>query len=391
MADSLLVTIKPSGCTAMAIFSLTVGVQAVGTTKVEIRVAASSQGQGNKLIEVRARGDEGTEQMQVVVNGQAIATFDVTTNWETYSVRTDLYRSGDDVEVRFLNDNWDPSRGIDANLHVDRVIADGHLCETEDPSTFGYGTWSNGGFFEGYHESETLHSTGFFRYKFDGDPPVDPPVDPPQPAKASLGDKVWFDNDGDGRQDGGEPGVQDVKVTLDGGGIDGILGTFDDTMEMVRTDSSGMYRFDDLTPGVEYKVTFSDLPEGFEFTTANVSNDSLDSDANPSTGMTEIVTLAPGEHNPSIDAGIIDANTAPECVHEQEIIVRNAYNNGRGRTVTLDLSEGIRDADGDDLTYKLDFDESFFVEGRRAGVFGWEVLSFNENTGALRMQVVHGG
>ena len=125
--------------------------------------------------------------------------------------------------------------------------------------------------------------------------------------RASLGDKVFNDLDGDGIQDGNEPGVDGIKVTLTGGGADGVIGTTDDTTQMTTTANGGMYGFDNLNPGEEYKVTFSDLPNGFEFTTPNAgNNDAVDSDANPNTGMTEIVTLAPGENNPTLDAGLIE-------------------------------------------------------------------------------------
>ncbi|MGF1535403.1 MAG: SdrD B-like domain-containing protein [Elainellaceae cyanobacterium] len=148
---------------------------------------------------------------------------------------------------------------------------------------------------------------------------------------ASLGNKVFLDADRDGIQDAGEVGVEGVTVTLTGGGADGVIGTGDDTTAQVTTDANGMYRFDDLNPGEEYKVTFSDLPNGFEFTQANAgADDALDSDADPANGMTQVVTLAPGEFNDTLDAGIVepanpnidikkfvngfDANTAAEAV-----------------------------------------------------------------------------
>ncbi|MGB5592926.1 MAG: SdrD B-like domain-containing protein, partial [Crocosphaera sp.] len=64
------------------------------------------------------------------------------------------------------------------------------------------------------------------------------------------------------------------------------------------------YSFTGLTPG-EYKVMFV-APEGFEFTTANVGDDALDSDADPTMdGMTQVVTLTSGEFNDTLDAGLI--------------------------------------------------------------------------------------
>lgn len=127
----------------------------------------------------------------------------------------------------------------------------------------------------------------------------------PTEKLASLGDFVWYDTNLNGLQDVDEDGVLGVTVTLTGGGPDGLISTVgDNTTETTTTDSTGFYNFDNLNPGEEYKVTFSDLPAGYVFTAQNAGDDTLDSDADPNNGMTQIVTLAPGEHNPTLDAGI---------------------------------------------------------------------------------------
>ena len=125
-----------------------------------------------------------------------------------------------------------------------------------------------------------------------------------QPASARLGDTVFFDDNSNGVLDAGEAGVQGVKVTLTGAGNDGVIGTADDTTVTDVTNANGNYQFDNLAAG-DYKVTFSGLPAGFEFTSSNVGNDGLDSDANPFTGMTEVFSLATGESNQTIDAGLV--------------------------------------------------------------------------------------
>ncbi|MEO1297648.1 MAG: SdrD B-like domain-containing protein, partial [Cyanobacteria bacterium J06636_16] len=126
------------------------------------------------------------------------------------------------------------------------------------------------------------------------------------PAVASLGDKVFLDADRDGIQDNGEVGVADVTVELTGAGADGTFGTADDITATTTTDANGMYAFTDLAAG-DYKVTFSNLPEGFEFTTQNAGgDDAADSDADPTTGMTQVVTLKAGDVNVTLDAGIVE-------------------------------------------------------------------------------------
>ncbi|MCX6354372.1 MAG: hypothetical protein NTZ78_05650 [Candidatus Aureabacteria bacterium] len=91
----------------------------------------------------------------------------------------------------------------------------------------------------------------------------------------SIGDFVWFDYDGDGLQDAGEPGIQNIKVTLTGD-VDGDGDT--DTVSM-NTDEFGWYDFTGLYPG-PYTATVDqsdpDLPPGSSITTTGVYNVDLD-------------------------------------------------------------------------------------------------------------------
>jgi uncharacterized repeat protein (TIGR01451 family) len=76
-------------------------------------------------------------------------------------------------------------------------------------------------------------------------------------GNASFGDKVWFDVDGDGVQDAGEPGVQGALITLIEAGPDGIFGNADDiVIGTTTTDVNGNYIFDKLIPG-KYRATIS--------------------------------------------------------------------------------------------------------------------------------------
>ncbi|MBD2625791.1 SdrD B-like domain-containing protein [Trichormus variabilis] len=123
---------------------------------------------------------------------------------------------------------------------------------------------------------------------------------------ASLGNFVFNDVNNNGIQEASEAGVAGVTVTLTGGGADGLISTTaDNTTITTTTNASGKYNFAGLTPGQEYQVGFSNLPAGYQFTQANAgTDDALDSDANTSTGKTQIVTLASGENNTTLDAGI---------------------------------------------------------------------------------------
>ncbi|MCB8925924.1 MAG: carboxypeptidase regulatory-like domain-containing protein [Ardenticatenaceae bacterium] len=117
------------------------------------------------------------------------------------------------------------------------------------------------------------------------------------PAIASLGDYVWEDLDSDGLQDVGEPGVPDVEVRLYDINNTQIMTT--------TTDANGRYQFINLTPGT-YHVEFV-LPEGLIFTLQDQGvNDAVDSDADPTTGLTIPTVLTPGENDVSWDAGLIE-------------------------------------------------------------------------------------
>ncbi len=111
---------------------------------------------------------------------------------------------------------------------------------------------------------------------------------------AVLGDFVWHDLNRNGRQDGGEPGLSNVVVQLTD-----CVGT---PLRTTNTDVNGLYLFANLLPG-QYKVTFGQ-PAGFMFTLPNVGSDDLDSDANPTNGMSHCVTLVAGETNRTVDAGL---------------------------------------------------------------------------------------
>lgn len=127
----------------------------------------------------------------------------------------------------------------------------------------------------------------------------------PPVGSAALGDFVWFDLNNDGLQTVGEPGVQGVMATLYNGA--------GNVVSYTTTDANGEYHFVGLTPG-SYNVEFSNLPQGYDFTTydadANGINGTVNSDANVSNGLTQSVTLNAGDNNLNLDAGIVSVTVA---------------------------------------------------------------------------------
>lgn len=140
---------------------------------------------------------------------------------------------------------------------------------------------------EVYHTWETIVGLVFECYE------------PPE----SLGDLVWADTGGgdpalagNGIQDPGEPGIGGVNVEL-----------LDDTATVVVdstvTDAAGAYLFTGVDSGVGYVVRFV-VADGQVFTVADVGDDATDSDADPVTGVTGVVSLSEGEHDLTRDAGV---------------------------------------------------------------------------------------
>ena len=73
---------------------------------------------------------------------------------------------------------------------------------------------------------------------------------------ATLGDRVWYDLDGDGLQDANEPGYAGLVVSLRN-----AAGT---TLASATTDAGGHYTFANLASG-NYRVAVA-LPAGYQGT-----------------------------------------------------------------------------------------------------------------------------
>ncbi len=72
-------------------------------------------------------------------------------------------------------------------------------------------------------------------------------------GNSSIGNYIWHDKDGDGKQDDDEEGLEDIRVKLIWAGPDGKFGTDDDQTWRTETNKKGKYLFEDLPPG-KYKV-----------------------------------------------------------------------------------------------------------------------------------------
>jgi PKD repeat protein len=119
----------------------------------------------------------------------------------------------------------------------------------------------------------------------------------PLRGEVSLGDLVWNDSNNDGIQDKGEPGLQGVTVHL--------MNESGSTIETKTTDSYGYYSFSGYPEG-NYSLQFVLKSSNYRFSPVNqASDDSMDSDADPTTGMTPVFTaFISGTNDMSWDAGM---------------------------------------------------------------------------------------
>ncbi|MDR6555133.1 SdrD B-like domain-containing protein [Paenibacillus qinlingensis] len=112
----------------------------------------------------------------------------------------------------------------------------------------------------------------------------------------SLGDIVWHDLNANGLQDTGEPGIPGVTVELYTAGTATLLGT-------QTTDAGGRYLFTNLLNTGSYQVKFI-APAGYKKSPINVgSDDSKDSDADLTTGLSHSISLLTTVNDLTIDAG----------------------------------------------------------------------------------------
>ena len=118
----------------------------------------------------------------------------------------------------------------------------------------------------------------------------------PLTSLGSIGDNVFLSPNASGIQSGvnAGPGVAGVTVELEN--------TSGTVLETTTTNSQGLYDFTNLTAGT-YEVQFV-APTGYDLTPqTSIAND-LGSAPNQTTGITQAITLAPGQNITNIDAGL---------------------------------------------------------------------------------------
>jgi len=116
---------------------------------------------------------------------------------------------------------------------------------------------------------------------------------------ATLGDRVWYDTNRNGRQESNEPGAGGISVKVfDRQGLQ---------VSDIMTEADGTYKAEYLKED-EYFVHIQP-PYGYVTTTANAASEDIDSDIDHSNGAntSQVYRTHPGEHIPNVDAGLVSA------------------------------------------------------------------------------------
>lgn len=128
----------------------------------------------------------------------------------------------------------------------------------------------------------------------------------------SVGDYVWFDENRDGIQDDGEPGIKGVKLVLVGPDGKPVTDVFGKPVEPAVTDGKGFYEFVNLPAlkeGEKYTVAIDREDEGTKEALKGLTPTKIEGtkdeekDSSTWTAENRIDLVNDGTHDPSLDFG----------------------------------------------------------------------------------------
>ena len=157
----------------------------------------------------------------------------------------------------------------------------------------------------------------------------------------SVGDRVWNDEDGDGKQGEDEKGLENVVVLVSREG---------EPTRSAVTDENGDWKIEGLNPNAEYDIRFI-KPEGWEVTGKVPGSDE--------SGFISKVTVKPNEYNDSYDLGLKKTDVTCDCEPVKPGRIGDRVwidHNGDGKQDpnetegAPDVTVIVRDKDGNEVT-----------------------------------------
>jgi hypothetical protein len=206
------------------------------------------------------------------------------------------------VEICLLDINDDVYRSTTSNefgaYSMSRLLTGQYRLQAKLPDSFSV-TKVNVGLFDKDSDFNKDGFTDLINFSQTGNADT---IDLGIVKNGCIGDRVFIDFNGNGRQNSGEPGQPGVLVMLFDAENNFIA--LDSTKNNSGTGDNAFYKFANIPPG-DYYIVFDTLP-GYMFTTPKIGGDAIDSDVTSSIvfGSTDIFSLEPDGFYMDIDAGI---------------------------------------------------------------------------------------
>ncbi len=229
---------------------------------------------------------------------------------------------------------------------------------------------------------EEEYFTADFGYNWNNSPETETP---PPGTVGSIGDRIWFDANGDGTQDSNEAGINAVTVNLftdpDNDGI------FSNLIATTTTDENGNYVFDGLPAGAYVVETNPlSLPAGVTWSQTGDPDEFAQVATNPDHRTTAPVILAPGDVYVNADFGyqgdVANTHTIGDTIY------LDANSNGSQGAVEpgfANVTVSLLDASGNPLAYSVtDSAGQYLFPGLPDGVYSVIVTDTNNVLGGMQ-------
>ena len=153
---------------------------------------------------------------------------------------------------------------------------------------------------------------------------------------ACIGDLVWLDANKNGIQDSNENGLEGIEVALFDENGNMVKDADGSTIYPIKTNSIGEYIFCNLTEG-NYTLKINP-PSGYALSPKDAgSDDTIDSDFDPSTFKTDTIVLEPGSLDSSWDGGLYKVDGSA-CIAIQKYTNGEDADQGSGPYINVGSS-----------------------------------------------------